>query len=307
LAQEALTGDLPQIAQDPAPRVLFLGTEPRTESLRYAVRFHSLSKDSLGLGSVVLTRLWYALSRHGIEMRAENNLRFSAPNVADMFSPSPQVSERSRGSAAFGTAFASIGRHLQFGPGESVSPELVGFVENGTMREELMAEEVDIEGSVASLLEQTLPLGAQLLIPEETLASISARAARFLGPVAYAIADRSARLTDDPYLVYCSLAKRIEPARDRAEFMESAPARPTRRLGLGAPFGWTGFLGLEPVRRRNRVVNQAVELLIIDRPDLVELLKTMSPDSLATHIASELGLRSFDRQAVAEKLRLAAH
>jgi len=261
----------------------------------------------VGLSSVVLTRLWYALSRHGIEMRADNDLRLHVADAADLLSPSRHATGQLRSLAPFGSAFSSIGSHLQFGPGESVSPGLVGFVVNGAMREELMAEEVDEDGSVASLLEQALPLGAPLLIRDELLASISARAARFLGPVAHAIADRSARLTDDPYLVYRALAKRIGPADDRASFLESAPAHPTRHLGLGAPFGWAGFLEMEPVRRRNRIVTQAAELLIIDRSDLVALLKTMNVGSLVALVASEPGLQSFDYHVLVEKLRLAAH
>jgi len=307
VAKEVMTSGLPQIALDPAPIALFLGTSPQTESRVFAVRFYSLSRDRASLSSLVLTRLWYALSRHGIEMRADSELRLPGPDEADKSSPSRQVSGRSRGSAAFESVFSSIGKHLKFGPGESVAPELAGFVVDGVMREELMADEVAVAESVDSLLEQTPPADAQLLIPAEILALMSARAARFLGPVAHAIADRSARLTDDPYLVYFALAKRIVSADDRVAFLESAPAHPTRRLELGAPFGWAGILGLEPIRRRRRVVNEAAELLILDRPDLVELLKTMNAASLVAFIASEPGLQSFNYNVLAEKLRHAAH
>src|SRR5260370_41040342 len=200
-------------------------------------------------------------------------------------------------------SIAAVGHRRLFGREEIVPSGFAGFVVNGTAREELMPGETDVDVDLARLSEQTPAPDARVLIADETLATICADAVRHLGPVASLIAERYARLTDAPYLVYHAIAQSIGDAADRAQFLGHAPAQSTRHMAPGAPSGPAGLLGLEPAAMRYRIVNEGAELLVIGREGLVELLKTLDPAALAALVAAEPGLKRLDPPPLAEQVQ----
>jgi small-conductance mechanosensitive channel len=307
IAQNVLTSGLPMVAKEPPPSAILMGTEPESASLRYGLRLYTLALlDRSALCSNALTRLWYALSREGIEMKADPRLLIAAGDAAAIAAPPRPIQSPPRMLAILPSSIAAVGARRLFGREEIVPSGFAGFVVNGTAREELMPGETDVDVDLARLLEQTPAPDARVLIADETLATICADAVRYLGPVASLIAERYARLTDDPYLVYHAIAQSIGAAAERAQFLGHAPAHSTRHMEPGAPFGWAGLLGLEPAALRYRIVNEGAELLVIGREGLVELLKMLDPAALATLVAAEPGLKRFDRTTLAEKLRAAA-
>ena len=286
------------VLNEPAPSVVLLGEEPQISNLRYAIRYYTLSfLDRASVDSTVLTRLWYALSRQGVAMSVDPRFQndhvdslksHSAPKLLNAWPPA---------------ALASAGARRMFGPGESIPPGVSGFLLNGTVREELTLEETDAAAQLATLLRQPPHPETKALLSPEILSSISTDAARFLGPSARAITERYARSTDDPYFVFHALAHSISAPADREQFLSGAPARPSRRLTSGAPFGWAGFLGLEPLAKRHRFASETATLLIFDRSALAELLKTLDANAFVLMIASEPGLRPVEPPVLAEALR----
>jgi small-conductance mechanosensitive channel len=307
IAQGVLTSGLPMVAKSPPPSAILMGTEPASASLRYGLRFYSVSLlDQSWLSSNALTRLWYALSRQGIEMKADPRLLVTAGDMGAQPSVPRLLESLPAALASLPSSIGEVGVRWRFGREEIIPPGIAGFLVNGAAREELMPGETDIEVDLARLLEQTASPDARILIAEETLATIRANAVRFVGPVANLIAERFARLTDDPFLVYHALAQSIAAAPERAQFLSHAPAHPTRHMEPGAPFGWAGLLGLEPALLRRRVVNDAAEIMIVEREGLAELAKRLDATALAALLASEPGLKRLDPAALAERIRAAA-
>jgi small-conductance mechanosensitive channel len=304
VAQGVLKSGVPQVLRDPAPSVLLVGVEPDSESLRYALRFYSLAfLDKSTLSSILLTRLYYALSREGIEMRAD----CAAVQVADgTVHALPGARPASPLPASIPSGLALSGLRLSFGPREVIPSDLAGFVVAGSARETMTPNEMDVAARVAELLARPAPSEAGFLFPEEELARISAWAAGFIGPVANAIAERCARLVDDPYLVYHALAQSIPDAQERRRFLAEAPAFPTRRLTPGAPFGWAGLLGFEPGDLRRRIVDEEAELLILRRSDLVAFMRNAEAEFLAGPISFESGLAGIEMAKLIERLGVAA-
>jgi small-conductance mechanosensitive channel len=299
VAREVLKSDIPMVLRDPSPSVLLVGTESENESLRYVLRFYSrdfLQKSTLN--SLLLTRLWYALSREGVEMRADcAALQF--PGFAPGPCPSPAKPPPLEGLPA---GFAAAGARLAFGPREQIAPGLFGFVIGGSASEEMMLDETDMAARVTELLERPASSEARTLIPEPELAAISERATHFIGPLAKAIAERCARLSGDPYLVYHALARSIASEEAKRRFLADAPAFPTRPLIPVAPFGWAGLLGIEPSDLRRRIADEEVEVLVLRRPALAEWLRSSDAAELAAAISPEPGLAGCDRAGLVEKL-----
>jgi small-conductance mechanosensitive channel len=307
VARGVLKSGVPQVLRDPAPSVLLVGAESDNESLRYVLRFYSLALlDRSSMSSDLLTRLYYALSREGMEMRADC-ASFNIVDGAAVSSFRPGLARLETSvPATIPSGLASNGRRLSFGPGEVIPSDLAGFVVGGSARETTIPDEIDVAARIAELLARPAPSKAGLLIPEEELASISAWAAGFIGPVANAIAERCARLVGDPYLVYHALAQSIPDADERRRFLAEAPSSPTRLLTSGAPFGWAALLGFEPEGLRRRVVDEEADLLLARRSDLIGLLRNEDAETLAGVLSSESGLIGIEKARLVERIRDAA-
>jgi small-conductance mechanosensitive channel len=304
IALDVLKSDIPSILHDPSPNVVLIGPESENESLRYALRYYSLAYlHRSTLNSNLLTRLWYAFSREGIEMRAD----CVGVQVVDNAIAAPS---RSRPPTALPhsvpACLATSGLRLFFGPGEVIPSDLAGFVVAGSAREAMRPDEMDVSARIADLLTRPAPSAARYLIADEELARISAQAAGYIGPVANAIAERCARLVGDPYLVYHALAQSIPDGEQRRRFLIEAPACPMRKMGPGTPFGWAAMLGFETGDPPRRAVDAEVELLILRRPDLIALLQNGGVVELAGAISSEPGLAGIERASLIERLAIAA-
>src|SRR5262249_32833969 len=134
----------PAILKDPAPRALILGSEPEGGAFRYGARIYTMRPSELtSIFSAVLTRLWYALDRHGIPMGSiaeEGNLPPAYPPGRCRFKP-PVVP----------AALVAAGRVLRFGPGEVIPDGLAGILTDGLVLEDMLDGELDIEQALASL------------------------------------------------------------------------------------------------------------------------------------------------------------
>lgn len=298
IALEVLKSDMPQILRDPQPSVVLIGAESENESLRYAVRFYSLAYlHRATLSSNLLTRLWYALSREGIEMRADCGV--SPVIKGDIAAPSRIGAPMPQSIPA---GLVTSGSRLLFGPGELIPSNLAGFVVAGAVREAMAPDETDVAARIADLLTSPAPSAARCLIPDEELARISARAAGYIGPVANAIAKKCAGIVSDPYLICHALAQSIADGEERRRFLAEAPAGPTRRIGPGSPFGWAALLGFEPDEQRRRIADGDAELLILRRSDLTTLLQNAEADELAEAILCEPDLAGVDRPGLIQTI-----
>jgi small-conductance mechanosensitive channel len=281
------------ILRDPAPRALILGSEPERGAFRYGARIYTSRPSELtSIFSAVLTRLWYALDRHGIPMASiseQGDFPRAYPPGPFRFKP-PVVP----------AALVAAGRVLRFGSGEAIPDELVGILTEGLVLEDMLDGELDIEQALASLSDPTanVPRGTRLAASAQ--AEIVRQATTFLGPVAATLTDHYAALTDDPFLVYRTVSTHIQVDKERARFLASAPARPVRRLVPGDAIGWRGLLGLEAAGGRRRVVPTDAALVaftyehlkvLLAGPEAEHLIAVLAASS-ATHALSRTELRS---------------
>lgn len=248
--EEVLDRGIPGVATDPLPSAVINGPIAETRVMQYALRCHTTKPiDVTSLGSRVLTALWYAFDRQGIPMTGEGR---DTPDVGPLHGP-PVLAE-----------IARFGRLLRFGPGETIPPELAGFVVDGGIHEEVLRQEIDLDAELAPVLAATFGPNRSPLIPPNDIRLVARQAALFLGPIAFMLADHYGSLTSDPYLLYQAVASRIPDAADRDRFLSNAPERPLRLLTAGDAFGWAGRLQLEAVATRRRSVVYSADLLVFD-------------------------------------------
>ncbi|MCM2473749.1 mechanosensitive ion channel [Rhizobium sp. CG5] len=294
VAEEVLDRGVPGVAEDPLSSVVLIGPEPETGTMRYALRCYTTKPiDTTSLASRVLTALWYAFDRQDIPMTGESR---------DAIAPAlPQ-------SPAFLGNLAGLGRLLRFGPGETVPPQLAGFVVDGGLHEEVLSHEIDLDAELAPILGAVFGPNRLPLIPPTAIRHIARQAALFLGPVAFTLADHYGSLTTDPYLLYHALASRIPDALDRQRFLSNAPDRPLRHISPGDAFGWASRLQVETIATRKRTVVYSADLLVLDEAAAAiladhpegealrarilassPLLEALGPELLAVRLAKNSG------------------
>ncbi|MGL3608254.1 mechanosensitive ion channel family protein [Rhizobium sp. G187] len=250
VAEAVFDRGVPGLLTDPLPSIVLLGPLAETGVMRYALRAHTTKPiDATSLGSRLLTTLWYAFDREGIAMTGDGHdtrapVRLAVPSF-------PEEIVRS-------------GRLLRFGPGETVAPDLAGFVVDGGLHEEVLPHEIDLDAELAPILDALLDSSRSPQMPLAIIRDVARQAALFLGPVAFTLADHYGSLTTDPYLLYHALASRIPAPADRERFLSRSPDRPLRHLAEGDAFGWAGRLQLEPVATRKRTVVHSADLLVFD-------------------------------------------
>lgn len=250
VAEEVLDRGVPGIAEDPLPSVVLVGPEPETGVMRYTLRCYTNKPiDTASLASRVLTALWYAFDRSDIPMTGLSRSPIAPELPSD---------------AGFLGELAEHGRLLRFGPGETVPPELAGFVVDGGLHEEVLSHEIDLEAELAPILAAEFGQDRMALIPTGVIRKVARQAALFLGPVSFTLAEHYGSLTTDPYLLYQALATRVPDPLDRERFLSNAPDRPLRHLQSGDAFGWAGRLQFEPQATRKRTVVYSADLLVFD-------------------------------------------
>lgn len=297
--REVLANGVPGVTDDPPGSAVVLGTEAQTGVIRYGARFYSLRPIELSRQtSAVLTGIWYALDRKGIPMTA-------APEGLGV--PAGAAPRRSRGAGSvMSTELGNWGTLLRFGPGEALPADLTGIVVDGMLREEVLADEFDLSAAVGALLEADHGVERLSRLDPALLREISRQAAVFLGPIAFTLAEHFAGLTDDPFFVYQALATRIPEDADKTRFLALAPARPVRRLGPGAPVGWAGYLGLEPMAARRRSVPVQADIMAFDRGGLAKLMASPEGEHLVDRLARLPQLHDRSREAIRDLLTTSA-
>jgi small-conductance mechanosensitive channel len=276
VAEEVLDRGIQGIVEDPLPSIVLIGPEPETGAMRYALRCYTTKPiDTTSLTSRVLTALWYAFDRKDIPMTGEGR---------DAMTPEPPQS------AAFLGKLVEHGRLLRFGPGETVPPELAGFVVEGGLHEEVLSHEIDIQAELEPILAAVFGSNRLPLIPPNAIRQVARQAALFLGPVAFTLADHYGSLTTDPYLLYQALATRIPDPLERERFLSNAPARPLRHLTTGDAFGWAGRLQLEPAATRKRTVVYSADLLVFDEEGQASLADHPEGEALRARVLSSSSL-----------------
>jgi hypothetical protein len=264
------------ILEDPAPRVLILGCEPEQGAFRYGARIYTSRPSELtSIFSAVLTRLWYALDRHGIPISEQGDFPRACALGPFRFRQS-----------VVPAALVAAGRVLRFGSGEAIPDELAGILTEGLVLEDMLDGELDIEQALASLSgpAANVPRGTRLAASAQ--AEIVQQATTFLGPVAATLTDHYAALSEDPFLVYRAVSTHINVDMERALFLASAPARPVRRLVPGDAIGWRGLLGLEAAGGRRRVVQTDAALVAFTHEHLKALLAKPEAEGLIALLAA---------------------
>jgi small-conductance mechanosensitive channel len=282
------------ILKDPAPRALILGSEPERGAFRYGARIYTSRPSELtSIFSAVLTRLWYALDRHGIPMASiseQGDFPRAYPPGAFRFKP-PVVP----------ASLVAAGRVLRFGPGEAIPDQLAGILTEGLVLEDVLDGELDIEQALAFLSDPAhAPRGTRLAASAQ--AEIVRQATTFLGPVAATLTDHYAALTEDPFLVYRAVSTHIHVEKERAGFLASAPARPVRRLVPSDPIGWRGLLGLEATGGRRRVVPTDAALVAFTHERLKALLAEPEAERLIALLAASGSMQAFSQAELRGRL-----
>ncbi|PKU23698.1 mechanosensitive ion channel family protein [Telmatospirillum siberiense] len=296
IARDILNSGFPNICADPAPSVVLIGTEAGSPNLWYGARYYTLNfLDRSATNSRLLARLWYALARQGIDMKADR-LTLAPDDAPTGSRPFPDVLPEC---VSLWPVLAKAGRRQLFGADEVIPADCVGFVLRGVLREERTLDPQDLAKEVAALLAQDDASNAKTDVSSEEMAAITATAIGFVGPVAGGLVQRFASLTDDPYLIYHAVAASIESPEHRRHFLAFAPATPSRLLGEGASFGWAEWLdGPATISHARRVWGSA-ELLLIPREALPSV--AAQADLLAAVIAEDIP--GADAEAVAHRLR----
>ncbi|MDR3441002.1 mechanosensitive ion channel domain-containing protein [Telmatospirillum sp.] len=296
IARDVLNSGFLNVCADPAPSVVLIGNEAGSPNLCYGARYYTLNfLDRSTTNSRLLARLWYALARQGIDMKADRLTL--APDDAPVSSgPFPDAPPER---ACLWPVLAEAGRRQLFGADEVIPADCVGFVLRGVLREERTLDPQDLADEVTVLLAQDGASNPRTGVSPEEMAAITATAVGFVGPVAGGLVQRFSNLTDDPYLIYHAVAASIESPEHRAHFLALAPARPSRLLGSGASFGWAEWLNgpaaVSPARR----VRESAELLLIPHQALPSV--AVPVDLLAALIAEDIP--DVDVGAVADRLR----
>ncbi len=286
LIRQALSSGIhPAILSDPAPYAILIGTETRSAAVLYGARFYTDQPADLGsLSSLALTRIWYLLDRGGIGMTGR---------PSEACNPMPCL---------LPPALIAAGRSLHFGPGEILPSDLAGVVVNGSLHEEYLEHELDLEAAVRAV---TNAEPAPMSVPRlgaAACAAIAREAALFLGPIAAMLTDRFASETEDPYLVYHAIATRIPTLEDRHLFLAGAPSRPVRLLSTGDCFGWPSLLQLEAAATRACSVPAGAEVVVFTRPQLETLLRGPTGDELVNRVGRNPHFKDFGPVSVRQKL-----
>lgn len=255
------------ILKDPAPRALMLATEPESGAIRYGARFYTTRPGDLTtISSAVLTRLWYVLGRSGIAMTSiqedDATVHLHVPGAFRFTSPPVPP------------ALVAAGRILRFGPGEAIPADVPGILTHGLVQEDVLAEEFDLGQALAALDTPSGGGSVRGRLGASAQAEIAKQATPFLGPLATVLVATFGAVTEDPYVVYHAIARRISAEKDRIKFLSGAPPLPVRRLGPGEVVGFAGILGLEAPGARRRTVPAETTLVVFSREGLAELLAT---------------------------------
>ncbi|GAA5159566.1 mechanosensitive ion channel family protein [Viridibacterium curvum] len=314
IGMRVLRSGLSDVCITPEPMVVMVGTEPRSGSVRYALHFYThnfLKREQVA--SDVLERLWYALSREGLQLippprfgnnQGNNNAGSSVAgtrpavdaNAKPAESPGTKAPSKPEWQALIGellpelpptlvTRLASSAKRYRYGPHETVSPKVAALVVSGRLREALSVEEV----SLPIVLEQMLQAGPNSVSKPATMPAASVNrllrdASQAIGPLAQSLVAGYAAVTDDLWLAYQAVAVGIIDPQRRAEFLARGPEHPSRGLTRGDLLGWDRLLKLNNDPASKSLATQDCELLVWNAATLRSALGNLDETELNAFI-----------------------
>lgn len=307
LGLEVLRSDIPALAPEPAPYIIVTGVDALSGNLRYGARFYTTEfLDRSQIVSQIIERLWYRLSRAGIDMLlpglpeiVENEpLTALRPHRLSAFQVRPAVVDTAWLEQALpglgpeaAAALAQTGRSLRYAADEILAtPPGFGaaIVLEGRLREELEDSAIDLSAEIEQIRNGAPPERLPLL-DEASLQAVVSAAAPALGPLTSTLVRRYASRTDDLYLIYRTLAQSVSDVEARERLIACGPARASRALTRGAVIGWGEALGLNNPGSRCWAVAESEILwlapecmatvlgLVADRPRFIETLRRLDP------------------------------
>jgi hypothetical protein len=284
--------------------------------VRYAAHFYTLGfLERNHVASAILERLWYALSREGLQLippQHSGNGALNSAHAKPVQRPgsepgSPNVAAEPLANAAARTGgggnpvwkillgdllpelnpslvdrLTASARRYRYGQHETVSPRIAAIVMGGRLREECSVEEIDTDAALQRVLRfGPESAGGESCLPGDKLNSLMSNATQAIGPLAQSLVRGYAAVTDDPWLAYHAIAAGISDTDRRADFLLHSPARPSRGITAGGMLGWPTILGLTPAPIRCHAT-QDCELLIWNAATLRKVLGSASESELAS-------------------------
>jgi hypothetical protein len=211
-----------------------------SDSCVYAARFFVTSVARRNaIGSAVLERVWYELSRLEDEALAAETDK----GVTGLNSALQSVLDRALGgvSPAVAPKLLAAGRLRRYGQGERYCGERgVALILQGVMSasrsaddaaselDEVLAEIAQVSAGVRVRTSDTRRLDLS------SYQSLMTLGTRYAGPVSHRLCDRIASVTDDPWIAYRAFASFLPEANRREEFLASAPRRSSRSMPVGS-------------------------------------------------------------------------
>lgn len=280
VTEDVLRSGVPKIHLEFPPSAVLLGPDPERGFLRYGARYYTLEcLERSNIASNLQVRLWYALSRKGIAMAG-----WGVPPRDDgrLAAPLPRLAQD------LVARLLPFGERRSYGPGEEIA--LGGgaaLLLRGSAREEREARLDAERAQLARLLDDGPDEHGTVRMAAAPLAVIGERAARHLGPYAYALAHGYATRTDDPRLLHLALASHIQDEPDREVFLAEAPRHTSRRLEPGAGIGFARLLAPSTPGNGRIVSNRRCQILHLSAAALGEAIDraVITPADLAAHDA----------------------
>ena len=285
VAMQVLCSGLSGICSTPSPSVVVLGTDSATGTLRYAARFFTLPfLACTSISSDCLERLWYALSREGLQRSAwwpSPELHLAAPQirqksgVGSLIHPTSSLNslcdELSESAdqrqeedlslpASCMAALANIGEKLQhdllsnarllrYGQYERCDSGSLILVHQGCLTESRPSDAQHEQATFLALmheLEHTSKVTGSPRLNKEIYQILLQDGTLALGPMALNLCQRIAALTADSYMAYRVFSEFISQPILRDQFLTKAQLQPSRSVGVGDWLGWAHVLNLEP-------------------------------------------------------------
>ncbi|MEC5387911.1 mechanosensitive ion channel family protein [Uliginosibacterium sp. H3] len=307
IAMRVLRSELPHVCRTPEPSVVMLGTEPRSGSVHYAAHFYTMNfLERNHVASAVLERLWYALSREGLQLmppqRFGNNsnnvktqprsetvaspVQAQAGNVASS-TPAPAVHPNPAWRTLLGDLLPDLSpglvdrlgataKRYRYGQYETISTKVAAVVLSGRVREQYPAG----DAAATAALQRVLQFGPESVhlescLPRHKLEQLISDAAQIIGPLGQSLATGYAAVTDDLWLAYHAIAAGISNPEQREAFLARGPAQASRGLTAGGVLGWANVFELLPSAIPGHAT-QDCELLVWNASTLRKLLQAAS-------------------------------
>ncbi|MDP9066697.1 MAG: mechanosensitive ion channel family protein, partial [Pseudomonadota bacterium] len=225
-AMSALRSGVEGLCESDGDEVVLRESQLEMTGYRYAARFYITSMARRNaIGSAVLERIWYELSRREGAAVAFRRT-FKAQNALDAFSPEL----RSR--------LWKAARLRRYGRNERIRETGICLIVDGTVDKERGVDDSEpvVQSLVAAVLHGPCASPPPVRLDVITYQRLRDVAADYVGPLSNRLCARIAGATDDPYIAYRTFAAFIRQPARREEFLKSAPQRSFSTVPAGTWF-----------------------------------------------------------------------